>query len=860
MDIASMLEVQVNEVTDGKEIELKENVTPGATFSRASSPPLKPYSQTENDFFKMLYGADVPAVRFCRIHCTACDIHIGSAPSQITNMFEHPKLRTLLCLKCYEFYGDGDFEQGDDQTDMFCRWCANGGNLYCCSLCSNTFCAKCIKRNFDAVVAKKIEADENWKCFVCDETDLYPARSLCRAIIQHVQTVSRILQNDKSMTAAQIDEKMSLDEARCCVRKRKRKRRRTGSCSEDEDDETYNPVLSEIPQAKRRRTRKSGAFPSIHTNGSVNNTSDDESSLLGGDNDLLPAMLACEQTMTEGETALPFGPPPPPLQRVKPPPLVYTNNTKINPIPTANLLKPVQVRRLTPIGQLSQAPRPMLVHKRPNRPMVSIPQPKPHPKPSPQVPPQQKRARVHLPQSRSQNRSDTGFGAPKIIDLDSDSDEAIEVIAEASKSPEKSKTQQDKQDAELSEMRDKSFEQLILDQKQDIDLALQTLRKKFSTILSVSSDETQRNSRRNASLKMRQFQQVMRKAICRLAQINDRVVREYQSWKKHQPAERNANSERTKVDLLPTKNPDVDLEMKCIRDSASESEGEDEDKSEDTILEASNLEADQLNCYRNLTLFRKKVTFEQAVGDDKPFKEDKSVQADDVRTRDYEKSVGYSLLMKAEYDPKTNKDVLKPVAIPNDHFGKFQEQYIYHLQHIEDNGIKTDDDVDDLPDPNETPLKDLIEANSPFIAEMLENIAPTVTNGSSSVEIEMISDETPPVEKNISEEIFEDHHADPTVATCKAVEELVKMVTKLSDELKSSNNSPENDALSPAEITDKSEDTSKKEKTRMNDESKDEETVLAVRTLIEEESSSSNDVSEPPDAAQAVEDGCSFLN
>lgn len=676
----------------------------------------------------------------------------------------------------------------------------------------------------------------------------------------------RILQNDKSMTAAQIDEKMSLDEARCCVRKRKRKRRRTGSCSEDEDDETYNPVLSEIPQAKKRRTRKSGAFPSIHTNGSVNNPSDDDSSLLGGDNDLLPAMLACEQTMTEGETALPFGPPPPPLQRVKPPPLIYTNNTKINPIPTANLLKPVQVRRITPVGQLSQAPRPMLVHKRPNRPMVSIPQPTPHPKPHPkpqaqvQIPPQQKRARVLLPQSRSQNPSDTGSGTPKIIDLDSDSDEAIEVIAEPSKSPQKSKTQQDKEDAEVSEMRDKTFEQLILDQKQDIDLALQTLRKKFNTILSASSDETQRNSHRNASLKMRQFQQVMRKAICRLAQINDRVVREYQCWKKHQSAERNENSERTKVNFQPTKNPEVDLEMKCIRDSASESEGEYEDRTEDTILEASNLEADQLNCYRNLTLFRKKVTVEQAVGDDKPFKEDKSVQVDDVRTRDYEKSVGYSLLMKAEYNPKTNKEVLKPVAIPNDHFGKFQEQYIYHLQHIEDNAIKTDDDVDDLPDPKETPLKDLIEANSPFIAEMLENIAPTVTNGSSSVETEMIVDKMPPVEKNISEEIFEDHHADPTVATSKAVEELVKMVTKLSDELKSSNNSPENDALSPAEITDKSEETSKNEKTKMNDESKDEETVLAVRTLIEEESSSSNDFSEPPDAAQAVEDACSFLN
>lgn len=80
---------------------------------------------------------------------------------------------------------------GDDATDMFCRWCANGGNLYCCSYCSNTFCYKCIKRNFDSLVRKKIEADEKWKCFVCNPVDLYTARATCWALLQHVQAVAR---------------------------------------------------------------------------------------------------------------------------------------------------------------------------------------------------------------------------------------------------------------------------------------------------------------------------------------------------------------------------------------------------------------------------------------------------------------------------------------------------------------------------------------------------------------------------------------------------------------------------------------------------------------------------------------------
>ncbi|XP_043482483.1 uncharacterized protein LOC122511362 isoform X2 [Leptopilina heterotoma] len=944
MDIASMLEVQVNEVN---EPDIKENLTPSATFSRAPSPPVKPYSQEENNYFSMMYGLDISSVRFSRVHCTGCDIHLGSAPAQVTNMFEHPKLRTLLCLKCYEFYGDGDFEQGDDQTDMFCRWCANGGNLYCCSDCSNTFCSKCVKRNFDAVIAKKIEDDEKWKCFVCDPTDIYPARSLCRAIIQHVQTVCRILQNDKTMNQDEVDEKMNLDESRCCSRKRKRKRRKTGSGSEDDDDETYNPVLSEMPQVKRRRTRKSGQVATpIHTNGSVNNQSDDDSSLLAGDNDLLAALIPCEQTMTEGDTALPFGSP----TKVQPQPSkvittdklktqILSNNTKPNQTssPVLNLLKPMKVRRLTPvtsvphsqlrttlINPLSQQhlrpniigptaqiqirqnmvrpishlqPRAMLIQKRPNRPMVSIPQPR---TPGSVL---QTKPRILLPKSRQSNTST----APNIIDIESDSDEGVEVIGASDRVTRNKSAQMSKEDQKTN----KNFEQLILNQKHDIDIELQSLRKKFNFVLSDSPSKPEKVTTDEASLKMKKFQQVMRKTLYRLAQINDRVVREYHSWKKQTTPEEE-ESEKSKVDYFPTKNPDVSLEMICVRDSESESDGE--TPNEGTILEASNLEANQLNCYSNLTLFRKKRMVEQGVGDDSIEKHDKSVQAYDVRTRDYEKSIGYSLLMKAEYDPKTEKEVLKPVEVLNEHFGKFQEQYIFHLQHIEENGIKTTEDLENLPDPNETPLKDLIEANSPFIAEMLENIPPTIINGSATEseametetkensdeempleeiekdapletieekessedekdeeneeetekEKENEEDETEKGEKGEENEETEDksespEHLDSTAATSKAVEELVKMVTKLSDELKSSNNSPENTTLSS--VSEKNESNDEK---RGGDHDKDEETILAVRTLVEEENNSGNNFTKTTTETTTTEtsaiEECNFLN
>ena len=53
------------------------------------------------------------SVRYRRLHCTCCDEHVGSAPSEAYNMHEHPVLRTLLCAKCREFYGEGTFEQGN---------------------------------------------------------------------------------------------------------------------------------------------------------------------------------------------------------------------------------------------------------------------------------------------------------------------------------------------------------------------------------------------------------------------------------------------------------------------------------------------------------------------------------------------------------------------------------------------------------------------------------------------------------------------------------------------------------------------------------------------------------------------------
>lgn len=107
-----------------------------------------------------------------------------------------------------------------------------------------------------------------------------------------------------------------------------------------------------------------------------------------------------------------------------------------------------------------------------------------------------------------------------------------------------------------------------------------------------------------------------------------------------------------------------------------------------------------------------------------------------------------------------------------------------------------------LPDPNHIPLKDLIDGTSPFIMDMLERLSPvalsngctspnqgnleSTTEESSSVPEAMETNEEP---KNLESEATasENHESNKSeenvVPTSKAVQELVKMVTKLSEDL-----------------------------------------------------------------------------
>lgn len=71
-----------------------------------------------------------------------------------------------------------------------------------------------------------------------------------------------------------------------------------------------------------------------------------------------------------------------------------------------------------------------------------------------------------------------------------------------------------------------------------------------------------------------------------------------------------------------------------------------------------------------------------------------------------------------------------------------------------------------LPDPNETPLKDLIEANSPFISEMLQIDSPVLTNGACAE----------PEPDQCSSDGF-------ATTNLHAVDDLAEIVTKLSNDM-----------------------------------------------------------------------------
>lgn len=84
--------------------------------------------------------SDYDRVKLFRLHCTICDRHLGCAPwFTERKMRNHKIFNVAVCRKCFEFFGDINFPI-EDGSEIYCCWCGEGGEVFCCSKCPKVVC------------------------------------------------------------------------------------------------------------------------------------------------------------------------------------------------------------------------------------------------------------------------------------------------------------------------------------------------------------------------------------------------------------------------------------------------------------------------------------------------------------------------------------------------------------------------------------------------------------------------------------------------------------------------------------------------------------------------------------------------
>lgn len=124
-------------------------------------------------------GPTMDSVETMNIQCTACWKQVNH--HVMNNIMRHPDLGVAVCRTCRYFYeGDdnAEWEKDEEGSDLYCRWCAQGGEVVGCDKCQYVFCKRCITRNLGRKKFAEINDSDEWSCFSCDPSQIFKERAL----------------------------------------------------------------------------------------------------------------------------------------------------------------------------------------------------------------------------------------------------------------------------------------------------------------------------------------------------------------------------------------------------------------------------------------------------------------------------------------------------------------------------------------------------------------------------------------------------------------------------------------------------------------------------------------------------------